>query len=40
MEWKKFDLRVNLWNSGDGLIRANRTFIDSDPEEIFFEDWQ
>lgn len=39
-EWKELDFRVNLWDSGDGLIKANKTFIDSDPAEVFFDDWR
>lgn len=38
--WRQLDFRVTLWDSGDGLIRANKTFIDSDPAELFFDDWK
>ncbi|MBO9566055.1 MAG: hypothetical protein J7621_24990 [Niastella sp.] len=38
--WRQLDFRVTLWDSGDGLVRANKTFIDSDPTELFFDDWR
>lgn len=38
--WKELDFRITLWDSGNGLIMANKTFIDSDPAELFFDDWK
>ncbi len=38
VKWKQLDLRTELWKS-QGLVQLNKTFIESKPEERFFESW-
>jgi hypothetical protein len=39
VSWNYIDFRIELWKS-DGLSKIDKIFIDSNPQEIFFDSWQ